>query len=262
MLDHFWHGNWRGKLPDGDVHRLARTIVRPTGGIVRGKFPSRKNGRMIHYEGLLELDAIYLFEASPLIVRFREQPTKIRYPDEKRLRLYTPDFELVLATGEIVLIEIKPARRLASTEIRRTFNCIEEHMRRSSIRFAILTELAIRQEPRLKNLKWIYHCAARVPPTHAALDTALSRHIDKFPASIATRPIGDHGRDARRPGCAQTVGGLVPAACCGCICQGAPGDGTTAGTAPNTDTGASAVHAHAVGAVAHPKARYCSIHLW
>jgi hypothetical protein len=186
MPNHLWHGNWRGRTPDGDIHQRARTIVRPTGGIVRGKFPSRKNGRMVHHEGLLELDAIYLFEASPLIVRFREQPITTQYPDGKRLRRYTPDFELVLTTGEIVLVEIKPARRLASTDIRRTFNCIEEHMQRSSVRFAILTELVLRQEPRLTNLKWIYHCAARLPPTRAALDTALSRYLDKFPASIAT----------------------------------------------------------------------------
>lgn len=186
MPNHLWHGNWRGRTPDGDIHQRARTILRPTGGIVRGKFPSRKNGRMVHHEGLLELDAIYLFEASPLIVRFREQPITTQYPDGKRLRRYTPDFELVLTTGEIVLIEIKPARRLASTDIRRTFNCIEEHMQRSSVRFVILTDLLLRQEPRLTNLKWIYHCAARVPPTHAALDTLLSRHVHKFPTSIAT----------------------------------------------------------------------------
>lgn len=186
MPNHLWHGNWRGKTPDGDVHQRARTIVRPTGGIVRGKFPSRKNGRMVHHEGLLELDAIYLFEASPLIARFREQPITIQYPDGTRLRRYTPDFELVLATGEIVLVEIKPARRLASADIRGTFDCIEKHMQRSSVQFEILTDLVLRQEPRLTNLKWIYHRAARVPPTNAAIGTALSRYVDKFPTSITT----------------------------------------------------------------------------
>ena len=53
------------------------------------------------------------------------------------------------------MVEIKPARRLASTDIRRTFDRIEEHMQRSSVQFAILTELVLRQEPRLTNLKWI-----------------------------------------------------------------------------------------------------------
>jgi hypothetical protein len=86
MSKHFWQGHWRGRSPAGDIHQRARNIISPSGGIVRGKFPSRKNGRIIHHEGLLELDAIYLFEASPQIVRYREQPQKIYYPDAARLR--------------------------------------------------------------------------------------------------------------------------------------------------------------------------------
>lgn len=198
MSRHLWQGTWQGRTPLGDTHDRARTIVRPTGGIVRGKFPSRKNGRMVHHEGLLELDAIYLFEASPLIVRYREQPTTIRYPDGNRLRRYTPDFELLLTTGEIVMIEIKPIRRLRTEEVQHTFKCISDHMRRNGIPFAILTDLAIRDEPRLANLKWIYHQAARVPPTSSALAVALNKHEPAFPTSIsaANRLFDGTGIDA------------------------------------------------------------------
>jgi hypothetical protein len=140
MSKHLWQGTWQGRSPLGDVHDRARTIVRPTGGIVRGKFPSRKNGRMVHHEGLLELDAIYLFEASPLIAGYREQPITIRYPDGNRLRRYTPDFELRLTTGEIVLVEIKPLRRLRADEVRHTFDLIADHMARSGTSFVILTD--------------------------------------------------------------------------------------------------------------------------
>ena len=119
MASQLWQGTWLGRSPAGDQHRRSREVVRPTGGIVRGKFPSRKNGRMVHHEGLLELDAIYLFEASPQIVRYREQPVTIKYPDGARLRRYTPDFELVLTTGEVVLIEVKPMRSLKDDEVTR-----------------------------------------------------------------------------------------------------------------------------------------------
>lgn len=186
MSKHLWQGTWHGRTPLGDVHDRARTIVRPTGGIVRGKFPSRKNGRMVHHEGLLELDAIYLFEASPLIARYREQPTTIRYPDSNRLRRYTPDFELLLTTGEIVMTEIKPIRRLRTDEVRYTFERIADHMSRNGTPFAILTDLVIRDEPRLANLKWIYHRAARIPPTHSALTMALDRCEHAFPTPIST----------------------------------------------------------------------------
>lgn len=179
-----WLGRWRGRTPAGDIHRRAREVISPSGGIVRGKFPSRKNGRMVHHEGLLELDAIYLFETSPLILRYREQPPTIHYPDGTRLRRYTPDFELLLTSGEIVLIEVKPSRSLQEDEVRHKLDRVAEHMRRSGTVFVILTDIAIRQEPRLSNLRWIYHQAARVPPSPDARRTAVERNRSRFPLSI------------------------------------------------------------------------------
>jgi len=184
MSTNMWQGQWQGRSPAGDIHQRARNIISPTGGIVRGKFPSRKNGRMVHHEGMLELDAIYLFETSPQIVRYREQPMTIHYPDGPKLRRYTPDFELLLVTGEIVLIEVKPTRFLEKEEIRHKFDRIEEHMGRASTPFVILTDKIIRKEPRLANLRWVYHGAARVSPTAAASRLALSKYGAQFPASI------------------------------------------------------------------------------
>jgi len=91
-----------------NAHHRAREVISPSGGIMRSKFPSRKNNRVVHCEGLLELDAAYLFEVNPLVATFREQPITITYPDEARVRRYTPDFELTLTNGLIVWVEIKP----------------------------------------------------------------------------------------------------------------------------------------------------------
>lgn len=184
MSGNLWPGTWRGRSPAGDVHRRAREVISPSGGIVRGKFPSRKNGRMVHHEGLLELDAIYLFETSPRIAKYREQPPTISYPDGTRLRRYTPDFELLLASGEIILVEVKPQRSLADDEVRHKLDCVTGHLQRSLQPFVILTDEAIRQEPRQSNLRTIYHRAARIPPSLTALEAALDQHRRQFPASI------------------------------------------------------------------------------
>ncbi|AMK76918.1 MULTISPECIES: TnsA endonuclease N-terminal domain-containing protein [Methylomonas] len=184
MSKNLWQGAWRGCRPDGDVHKRARNIITPSGGIVRGKFPSRKNGRMVHHEGLLELEAIYLFETSPNIVRYREQPVTIHYPDDARLRRYTPDFELVLATGEIIFIEVKPTRSLQHGDVQHKLDRVAEYMRRSETTFVILTDQVIRQEPRLSNLRWIYHRASRVPPTPDALTVAINQYRSRFPLSL------------------------------------------------------------------------------
>lgn len=184
MSTHSWHGNWRGRTPAGDPHRRVREVVSPSGGIVRGKFPSRKNGRMVHHEGLLELDAIYLFETSPRIVSYREQPSTIHYPDGAKVRRYTPDLELALVSGEIVSIEVKPTRSLADDAVRHKLACVAAHLSRSATPLVILTEKSLREEPRQSSLRWLYHQAARVPPTADAMRIALARCHRHFPISI------------------------------------------------------------------------------
>lgn len=186
MASNLWQGTWQGRSPAGDQHRRSREVVRPTGGIMRGKFPSRKNGRMVHHEGMLELDAIYLFEASPQIVRYREQPSTIRYPDGEKLRRYTPDFELLLTTGELVLVEIKPKRSLQDDEVRHKLDCVAAYLKRCSQTFVVLTDDIIRQEPNLSNLRWVYHRAGRVPPSADAGRIAAQRHRQQFPLPIGT----------------------------------------------------------------------------
>ena len=151
----------------------SRTVITPSGGIVRGKFPSRKAARMVHHEGLLELEACYLFEMSPLVISYREQPFRLRYADDARLRSYTPDFELTLDTGETVLVEIKPAAILARPENRQKYDQIASHMQRTGQRFSILTEKFIRSEPRLSNLRRAYRDLAAHRPSYERLRSLL-----------------------------------------------------------------------------------------
>jgi hypothetical protein len=207
MAANQWGGLWSGRQPVGDVHQRAREIVRRTGGIVRGKFPSRKNGRMVHHEGMLELDAIYLFETSQRIVRYREQPETIHYPDGKKLRRYTPDFELLLTSGELVLIEVKPIFYLKGSEVQHKLKAVAAHLSRTNQAFDILTEKNIRITPRLDNLRFIYHSASRVPHTHDYLSAALNRYRNEFPLAI-DRAISLLAKHSITPYCL-LVSGLV-----------------------------------------------------
>lgn len=184
MNTNLWSGLWQGRAPSGDAHRRARQVISPSGGIIRGKFPSRKNGRMVHHEGLLELEAAYLFEASPHVSRYREQPLTIHYPDGSRLRRYTPDFELLLTTGASVLVEVKPIRSLEDEEVRHKLDCVAAHFERASTAFMVLTDEKIRFEPRLSNLRWVYHHAGRVPPTQTSSDTAVAHCAGQLPMTI------------------------------------------------------------------------------
>ncbi|MDN3575694.1 Tn7 transposase TnsA N-terminal domain-containing protein [Chitinimonas viridis] len=182
---HFWQGLWRGSAPDGGAAHRAREVVRYTGGIVRGKFPSRKNRRMVHHEGLLELDAIYLFETSPLIVSYREQPITIRYLDCGQQRRYTPDFELTLVNGRTVMVEIKPQHSLNRPDIAAKLAAVSRHFDEMGTPFTVLDDRILRLQPRLASLKIIWHGLPRHVPTAASYRNALRQAMGDQPLAFA-----------------------------------------------------------------------------
>lgn len=195
MNTNLWSGRWKGREPLGDNHQRARNVISPSGGIFRGKFPSRKNGRMIHHEGLLELDAIYLMEASPQVAGYREQPTTITYPDGGRVRRYTPDLEAMLISGETIWIEVKPSVFLHREDMRHKLGCVSEQMKRNHQAFVTLTDDVLRREPRQSNARTIFHRAARIRPTAVQGRTVLARCANELPATLAhtTQILARHG---------------------------------------------------------------------
>lgn len=147
-------GPWSGRHRDS--HTPVRQVVAPTGGGIRGYFPSIKTGRMIEYEQLLELDALFLLEFSPQVLDIKEQPFKFHYGLSGRMRRYTPDFALTLPDGSVLVIEVKPSRSLAKYEVQTKMAAIEEAMGRQGYDFLIRSEVEIRREPRLGNLKQLF----------------------------------------------------------------------------------------------------------
>lgn len=185
MAIELWSGRRRPGAPINGPHRRARDVISPSGGIMRCKFPSRKNGRLVHCEGLLELDAAYLFEANHRVASFREQPITISYPDDARLRRYTPDFELTLTNGLIVWVEIKPLNSLARAEVRHKLARVAEHMARIRQPFVVLNDTLLRQEPRRTNLQAIYHRASPHSGTLQSSIAALRRCSHRLPAALS-----------------------------------------------------------------------------
>lgn len=179
------------------THVRARQVITPSGGIMRAKFPSRKNGRLVHCEGLLELDAAYLFEVHPGIQSFREQPATIHYPDGNRTRRYTPDFELTLLSGECVWIEIKPESSMAQLEVRQKLFHVADHFARTGRPFAVLTDRSLREEPRRTNVQQIVmrSLRTRLPPESAR--NALHRCRGHLPGPLAavTATLALHGKE-------------------------------------------------------------------
>lgn len=156
------------------LHTPARRVVTPSGGIVRGKFPSLKNNRMVRYEGLIEADAVISFELNPAIIHYREQPYKVKYPRDGKLRTYTPDFELLLSNGETLLVEIKHSEFMRRFENKTKYQVIADWLQFERTHYTIITEQELRVEPRLGNLRYIYRQLSKKRHTKTRLQIILS----------------------------------------------------------------------------------------
>jgi len=135
---------------------LSRKVITRSGRHFRGRYPSRKLGRMVEFESLIERDVILLLEFSRGVQSYQEQPVRIVYSDGQAMREYYPDFEAQLASDPRVHIEVKPSEKLHSPKIATKLQQIATHYaQHRDEHFRVITELEARQEPLHSNLKML-----------------------------------------------------------------------------------------------------------
>lgn len=138
------------------MHRVRRIVTRSGGGY-RGKFPSNKLKKMVHYQSLLERDAILHLEYHPAVLAYQEQPSEETYYDvEHNARSYFPDFLAVLVTTEKFNVEVKPEGKLQSDKIRDKLERVALRLAETDRKFRVWTEREIRREPLFSNLKRLH----------------------------------------------------------------------------------------------------------
>lgn len=157
-------GQW---IPKGDQTSMLARKIKNTGTKKNiGKLPSLKMNRNIWWESLIERDFLYLVEYDPDVVSYQEQPFRINFTLQEKLRHYTPDF-LVERKHKRQVIEIKPKNKLADGSHDLLFNSVAPICQEQGYEFLVVTDEMIRVEPRLTNIKilWRY---ARTPiyPVH------------------------------------------------------------------------------------------------
>jgi TnsA endonuclease N terminal len=154
---------FKGMFLKGRINMRVRKVVTRSGKRFRGKFPSQKMNKMVHWESLLERDAIFHFEYHPQVVKYQEQPSIEYYYDKEAIpRKYYPDFLVTFADDSELLVEVKYVCDLASKKAQQKYQTIAKRLEEQDRRFRIMTEVDIRREPLLSNLKHIHRCGKRI----------------------------------------------------------------------------------------------------
>jgi hypothetical protein len=144
----------------------ARKITNKGTKKVIGKFPSLKMNRSIWWESQLERDYIYLLEFDPEVCSYMEQPCRIRYVLDGKERSYTPDF-LVVRSYVHQIIEVKPEHQAAKEENIALFRVVAPLFQRDGYEFLVVTDAAIRIQPRLDNIKlFTKYSRTTIDPQH------------------------------------------------------------------------------------------------
>ncbi len=108
--------------------------------------------RMIAWESQLEQKACYLFEFSPAVVEFVEQPETLVFQHQDGMCRYTPDFKLSLYNGEIVYVEVKPLSKLCSSKTLERLQLAYQFLAEKGYRFIVLTDQELNFPNRIRNL--------------------------------------------------------------------------------------------------------------
>lgn len=141
----------------------ARKVITRSGRGIRGKFPSRKLQKQVHWESPLERDAVLQFEMHPLIESYQEQPSEETYYDEcGNARVCYPDFLLRLTDGSEAFVEVKRKVDLSRTKIKRKLELIALRFSEQGRTYRVLSEDQIRREPLHTNLEELWKATKAV----------------------------------------------------------------------------------------------------
>lgn len=132
----------------------VRRVVTRSGKNNRGKFPSRKMGRMVEWESPLEGDAIRLFEFNPSVSAYYSQPSVEHYHDAfGTTRSFVPDFRLDWLHGGSLLVEVKSDADAVYPPTKRLLGLKAMAMQLQGKPYRLLTPALLNRQPLFENLK-------------------------------------------------------------------------------------------------------------
>lgn len=177
----------RSKIEPEKKHQRSREAVTRSRMTVRGRFPSQKMSDPVDWESQLERRACYLFEFSPAVIEFKEQPNPIRFTHGDLLAKYTPDFELTLSNGEIWIVEIKPLDHLRRPELRERLSLASDWYERHGYHFIVITDEELIHPHLESNIVFLRHYL-----THELCPTTVHHGLSFVTQSIAPTLGGLH----------------------------------------------------------------------
>jgi len=141
-------------------NKLPKRKPKKTFRSVTGYFPSKKNGRSIFFESMLEKTLFITLEFDTNVISYLEQPVKIEYELNNRKTSYHPDCLVNYKDSISKIIEVKYSTELIEKkdELEIKFNQARVYAKQNDMTFNIFDEKCIDIQT-LRNMEFLYSFA-------------------------------------------------------------------------------------------------------
>lgn len=123
-----------------------------------GNFSSCKMGTSLWYSSLLQKDFMYWLEFDPDVLSYNTPAISFDYHSNGKLKHYVPDFQVVRRQKKQI-IDVKLQKVIKSDKYRQLYQLLSDICDETGWTFIALTELEIRREPILSNIRLLYRYA-------------------------------------------------------------------------------------------------------
>ncbi len=116
-----------------------------------GRYWSATTGQHVAFESLYEKTALMVLDRDPAVVGISSQPMWLRWPDGSAMRSHAPDFFVRLASGDGVVIDVRPAERI-DAKTAEVFTTTHRLCAEAGWGYRVLSEL---EAPLARNLQFL-----------------------------------------------------------------------------------------------------------
>ncbi|WP_252950077.1 TnsA endonuclease N-terminal domain-containing protein [Pseudoalteromonas shioyasakiensis] len=159
---------------------MRRRLERFSRFNISGLCPTLKDTQPHFFESFNESHFALMFEFEHTIKAVRSQPFSISYTDDKKKRLYTPDFSLIYCDGSVRVVEVKHSKAI-DEKTKRIHFLIEKAFEKLGFEFAVMTEKDLPSRRALSNMKMILRNALSMKVVN---DEHVNTLLDVLPSEL------------------------------------------------------------------------------
>ena len=123
-----------------------------------GHFISCKMNTSVWYKSVLQRDFMYWLEFDPNVVLYTTSTEPLKYYDKGIEKLYYPDFQIIRHQKKQI-VDLKFQKAIKSKQYRQLYPLLCEVCKDAEWEYTALTELQVKQEPTISNIKLLYRYA-------------------------------------------------------------------------------------------------------